>query len=326
MLDIFQDSHFISGIGGGVITSLILHPVDVIKVRFQVQDGRFMKAKYIGIADAVSSILSTEGMGGFYRGLIPSCWGSGLSWGLYFYFYEKCKTRLLGSNVNTFSSSSVSSSGASSSGALKREQPKLTLGQHMYAAWEGGTITVLFTNPIWLIKTRMQLETRKIESISSSSSTRPYRGMFDAFRLILREEGLFGLYKGIVPALFLTTHGMIQFGVYEEAKMWSKESNIQNIAGVPVLVIAGLISKAAATLTTYPYQVIKSRLQQRYVSGETPYKGFLDCSKQIFVFEGVKGFYKGFAANLIRVAPQSTLTLLSYETIMSLLSSSQSLH
>ena len=86
---------------------------------------------------------------------------------------------------------------------------------------------------------------------------------------------------------------------------------------------------------TYPYQVIKSRLQQRVLppvageggpgTGATPtppprrYTGLIDAAVQIGRLEGPLGFYKGFAANLLRVAPQSAITLMAYEHISALM-------
>jgi hypothetical protein len=87
------------------------------------------------------------------------------------------------------------------------------------------------------------------------------------------------------------------------------------------LFAAGIISKAVATTATYPYQVIKARLQQRHAGPEEarPYRGVWDATRKIWAHEGVRGFYKGFAANLLRVAPQSALTLVAYENVLSAL-------
>ena len=41
-------------------------------------------------------------------------------------------------------------------------------------------------------------------------SARQYSGLIDAFRCLAKEEGIRGFYKGVVPALLLTSHGAIQ--------------------------------------------------------------------------------------------------------------------
>lgn len=69
----------------------------------------------------------------------------------------------------------------------------------------------LFTNPIWLVKTRLQLQTAKHHSSQ-------YSGFSDALKTILREEGFLALYRGIGPGLLLVTHGAIQFTAYEELR------------------------------------------------------------------------------------------------------------
>jgi solute carrier family 25 folate transporter 32 len=47
------------------------------------------------------------------------------------------------------------------------------------------------------------------------TGTQPYNNMVDAARTIVREEGFWALYKGAGPALLLTSHGGVQFVVYE---------------------------------------------------------------------------------------------------------------
>ena len=45
-----------------------------------------------------------------------------------------------------------------------------------------------------------------------------YKGGIDAFRTIFREEGIRGLYQGLLPAILLTSHGAVQFATYEYMK------------------------------------------------------------------------------------------------------------
>ena len=42
-----------------------------------------------------------------------------------------------------------------------------------------------------------------------------YNGMLDAFVKVFKSDGIAGLYKGLVPSLFLVSHGSIQFATYE---------------------------------------------------------------------------------------------------------------
>ena len=158
------------GVGAGVVTSLLLHPLDVVKVRFQVQDGRSVAVRYTGVVQAAMAIWRAEGARGLYRGVVPACWGSGASWGLYFYFYEACKRRLA-AGVAPFGVRSGDVDGNGSGGSGTRRV--LSTTENMYAAWEAGTVTCCFTNPLWLVKTRLQLQ----DDAPGARATRSYRGM-----------------------------------------------------------------------------------------------------------------------------------------------------
>lgn len=82
---------------------------------------------------------------------------------------------------------------------------------HMLAAAESGALTLLLTNPIWVVKTRLCLQ-------CDSASSAEYRGMVHALAEIYRTEGIRGLYRGFVPGMLGVSHGAIQFMTYEEMK------------------------------------------------------------------------------------------------------------
>lgn len=74
-----MDNDLLAGVGAGALTSLLLHPLDLIKVRFQVQDGVVHSHRYHSVFGAMRDIFSREGVRGFYRGATPALWGSGCS-------------------------------------------------------------------------------------------------------------------------------------------------------------------------------------------------------------------------------------------------------
>lgn len=82
---------------------------------------------------------------------------------------------------------------------------------HMLAAAESGALTLLLTNPIWVVKTRLCLQ-------CDASNCTEYRGMIHALGQIYKEEGIRGLYRGFVPGMLGVSHGAIQFMTYEEMK------------------------------------------------------------------------------------------------------------
>lgn len=69
------------------------------------------------------------------------------------------------------------------------------------------------------------------------------------------------------------------------------------------------VSKLIAAGSTYPYQVVRARLQDQHRS----YEGVMDVMRQTWRYEGLRGFYKGLTPYLFHVTPNICLVFLIYE-------------
>jgi solute carrier family 25 folate transporter 32 len=192
----------IAGFSGGVVSTTLLLPLDVVKTRLQVTEGK--SQKHFQSFRIIGGIIKYEGVAGLYQGWTPAVLGSAISWGGYFYFYEGFKQRLVDYKLGQTEQGRRLSRNSTSA--------QLNSVENFVLACAAGSVMVAITNPVWLVKTRMQLQMKRA---SEKVHIRPYRSMIDAFRTIVREEGWLALYKGSGPALLLTSHGGVQFVVYE---------------------------------------------------------------------------------------------------------------
>jgi len=87
---ILSQDHAVAGLGAGTVATLVMHPLDLVKVRFQLADSHPSSSRSRlgrGVYDALADAVHKDGWGGLYRGLIPNLVGGASSWGLYFLLY-----------------------------------------------------------------------------------------------------------------------------------------------------------------------------------------------------------------------------------------------
>ena len=156
-------------------------------------------AAYRGTVHAFRTVARQEGARGFYAGVVPAVVGSTVSWGVYFTCYNNAKARY----------------------RRAHDLEHLPSHLHLASAAEAGLVVSLATNPIWVVKTRLQLQKRRDASATPNpTNVKPYRGFADALAQIARTEGIAGLYKGLGPSVFLVSHGALQFAAYERLRLW----------------------------------------------------------------------------------------------------------
>ncbi|KAF9572848.1 hypothetical protein EC968_009413 [Mortierella alpina] len=261
--------HAIAGAGGGIISMALTYPLITISSRLQVQKNKESKEAYKNALDAVKKIVAKEGVAGLYSGLDSALFGISLTNYCYYYFYELTKSIINKAQMSTVESMSA--------GAV------------------AGAATVFITNPIWVINTR--IATRN----ASAPNSRPL-GTIETATQMIKENGLKSFWQGIMPALILVANPIIQYTVFEKIK--NRIAKTRSLTGFDFFLL-GAISKLAATSITYPYIVVKSRMQLKQSDdAKERYSSIMDGFRKIIKYEGVAGLYKGISSKIV----QSILT------------------
>lgn len=298
MADSWNRRHIevVSGLLAGFANTIVTHPLDLVKVRLQLsqesEHRRFGPIRTVisGIShDAASAAARGTKPKLYYlvqqcyRGVAPNLMGNVLAWGLYFSLYAEFKQHIPVENGTT---------------------------KYFSASALAGMTTSVLTNPIWVIKTRM-LST-------SSRATHSYKSVMDGVRQIYAKEGLRTFWRGTVPSLFAVFQLSLQFTFYDHLKNYFEQSLHSHQLSTLQYIYASVVSKTLSMAVWYPTQVVRSRLQSYNFDLEQ--RGLLLISRQIYMRQGWRGFYRGLSANVLRVLPSTIITFVSYETTKNYLS------
>jgi solute carrier family 25, member 34/35 len=148
---------------------------------------------------------------------------------------------------------------------------------------------------------------------------RHYRGPLHGVSVIIRNEGLGGIYRGLGSAyIYQVLLNGCRLGFYEPmraglATLIFKDGQVQNL-GINMFCGAssGIIGAAAGS----PFFLVKTRLQSYSpflpVGTQHQYRNAFNGLSQIYKGEGVRGLYRGVGAAMIRTGFGSSVQLPTY--------------
>ncbi|XP_011627444.1 mitochondrial thiamine pyrophosphate carrier isoform X2 [Amborella trichopoda] len=305
-----------AGAIAGGISRTITSPLDVIKIRFQVQleptsswalphGGVYGPSKYTGILQATKDIYREERLRGFWKGNVPALLMVMPYTAIQFTVLHKLKTFAAGS---------------SKSEDHIQLSPYLS---YLSGALAGCAATV-GTYPFDLLRT----------ILASQGEPKVYPSMRSALVDILKTRGFQGLYAGLTPTLVeIIPYAGLQFGTYDTFKRWTKGWNHLRYGqpnGSPSddslssfqLFLCGLAAGTCAKAVCHPLDVVKKRFQieglQRHPKygarvESHAYKNMWDALRGIVQAEGWAGLYKGIVPSIIKAAPAGAVTFVAYE-------------
>lgn len=280
-------------VAGGLscsVVSALLNPADVIKVRVVTTNelGRSAAAGSLSFSAAAREIVSQEGLLALWRrGLVASVAReisySSIRMGL----YDPIKQAI---------------TPAAHSGDIG-------LPRKVIAGLVSGSIGSSIATPTDVIKIRMQAE--------RPDRPLPYRNFFHALLYIYREEGIRGLYRGVMPtvlrASLLTSS---QLSSYDHSKHMILSRGLAN-DGPLVHIGCGLFSALVTTTVCNPADVLKTRWMNSMGTGM--YTGPVDCLVKTVRHDGFACLFRGWLANFARLGPHFVISLPFLEATRKLL-------
>lgn len=173
----------LGGVGTGALQSLLLSPVELVKIRLQIHNRESGQKGPLSVA---KNIWRKEGLRGIYRGLGITVMRDVPSHGFYFWTYEYMREQL--------------HPGCRKSGQESLNTMLVSGGLAGVASW-------ICCYPFDVVKTRLQAQTL---------SSLKYKGIFDCFKKSVREEGYLVLWRGLGTAVTraFVVNGAI-FSAYE---------------------------------------------------------------------------------------------------------------
>lgn len=194
-----------AGALAGIVSSTVTYPLDLIRTRLAVQ-GEGSERRYRNIRHAFVTIVKEEGglfSGCLFRGLGPSLIGIAPYIGLNFAVYETLK-----GYVMTYYQAEA---GGHKLRTLTHEK-ELPVVVKLSCGSVAGAVAQTGTYPLDVVRRRMQMKGATGELFN-------YNSTWHAFNVVIRTEGLRGLFKGMWPNLLKVAPTIgIQFAVYEVSK------------------------------------------------------------------------------------------------------------
>ncbi|KAK7206721.1 mitochondrial carrier domain-containing protein [Myxozyma melibiosi] len=290
--------NLLSGGTAGLCEALSCHPLDTIKVRMQLTTRAADGAKRVGFFGTAKNIVSHEGFFALYKGLGAVITGIVPKMAIRFSSFEYYKTALANKETGKTSPTGVFFAGLAA----------------------GTTEAVLVVNPTDVVKIRLQAQHHSMTDPLDAAPK--YRNAAQCAYLIVREEGLRVLYRGVIlTALRQATNQAVNFTAYTELKAYCAklQPELTELPSYQHMVL-GLISGALGPLSNAPIDTIKTRMQrEKATRGESALGRVGRISRNLIQKEGFLAFYKGITPRVMRVAPGQAVTFAVYEQVSTFL-------
>lgn len=266
---------------GGLLSCGLTHtavvPLDLVKCRIQVDP-----AKYKGIVNGFRLTVAEEGVRGLAKGWAPTLIGYSMQGICKFGFYEVFKI-LYGNAIG------------------EENAYKYRTSLYLAASASAEFFADIALCPMEAVKVRIQTKPGWASTLR------------EGFPIILREEGLGGFYKGLVPLWARQIpYTMMKFACFERTVealykyvVPKPRADCSKAEQLGVTFVAGYIAGVFCAIVSHPADTIVSKLNQDKGSN------FVQAAKKL----GLAGMWKGLGPRIIMIGTLTALQWFIYDTV-----------
>ncbi|XP_020275059.1 mitochondrial succinate-fumarate transporter 1 [Asparagus officinalis] len=182
------------------------------------------------------------------------------------------------------------------------ETGKISNRGRVLSGFGAGVLEALvIVTPFEVVKIRLQ------QQKGLSPELLKYKGPVHCARMIVREEGILGLWAGAAPTVM--RNGTNQAAMFTaknafDVILWKKHEGDGKVLQPWQSMVSGFLAGTAGPICTGPFDVVKTRLMaQSKSNGGVKYKGMVHAIRTIFAEEGLRALWKGLLPRLMRIPP-----------------------
>ncbi|KIW13384.1 ADP,ATP carrier protein [Exophiala spinifera] len=270
---------FLMGGVSAAVSKTAAAPIERVKLLIQNQDemlkaGR-LDRKYNGIIDCFSRTAKNEGVMSLWRGNTANVIRYFPTQALNFAFRDTYKSMF----------------------AFKKERDGYWkwMAGNLASGGAAGATSLLFVYSLDYARTRLANDAK---SASKGGGDRQFNGLVDVYRKTLASDGIAGLYRGFGPSVLgIVVYRGLYFGMYDSIKPVLLVGPLEGNFLASFLLGWGVTTGAG--IASYPLDTIRRRMMM--TSGEAvKYKSSFDAAQKIMAAEGIRSFFKGAGANILR--------------------------
>lgn len=265
-------SLFAGSVAGGV-EATITYPFEYAKTRAQLRSAQGNAFQLL------RSTVSSEGILGIYTGCTTLVAGTALKAGVRFLAFDSIKARLVD------------------------HQGRLSFSNGILAGMAAGAVeSVLAVTPTERIKTAL---------IDDAKNARRFRSGPHAISLLLREQGVAGLYRGLVSTTAKqSATSAVRMGSYNALKTQYASRVGHAPSSTAETFAVGAIAGCITVYATQPFDTVKTRAQSS--KGET----LLNAIRGIWQDGGARSFWRGSTMRLGRLVLSGGIVFSIYEQVL----------
>lgn len=275
----------ICGALGACFSMTMLHPFEITRTRLQVDPNLTPRSSI----PLIFSIQRNEGVLALYRGWASLIFSLSATNFVYFFNFH----------------------------GMRRLPESATTANDLLCAAVAGIITVLVTNPLWVVNTRIKLgKQRQHKGESKEKQSSVSTSTLQCMVHIVANEGWKALWRGTSSSLLLVSNPTIQFAIYEGLKrspllLFPDNQHVRHM-------LNGALSKVVATIATYPLQVIQTRRRagwSRSTHDKETSNNLVVQMLSLVQKDGILVLFSGLESKLIQTCLNAAIMFFVYEEL-----------